>query len=107
MRDVMEMLEHYRILEWQCVLMNERLAEQLPEDAELLRERIEDTNFLLRSRDRYEADRRTLAECEERLRARLRLCAFKGRRTFRAQTKNGRWLQFSTNSVTRGDYQPM
>ena len=29
-RDVMEMLGHFRTLEWQYVLMNERLSEELP-----------------------------------------------------------------------------
>ena len=103
-RDVMEMLEHYRALEWQYVLMRERLAEA---DDAGLRERMEHTLFVLRSRDRYEPDRQTLAQREERLRARLRCCAFKGTRTFQVQTENGKWLQFSTRSVARGDYQPM
>ena len=106
-RDVMEMLGHFRTLEWQYVLMNERLSEELPDDADLMRERMEHTLFVLRSRDRYEADRQTLAQREERLRARLRLCAFKGPQSFRVQIENGRWLQFSTQSVARGDYQPM
>ena len=79
MRAMMEMLDHFRTIEWQYVLMTERIAEQLPEYEELLlRERIEHADFLLRSRDRYEADRRMHAQREERLRARLRLCAFKG-----------------------------
>ena len=102
-RDVMEMLGHFRTLEWQYTLMNERLSEALPDDvADLMRERVEHTLFVLRSRDQYEADRQR----EERLRARLRLCAFKGPQTFRVQIENGRWLQFS-NSVARGDSQPM
>ena len=57
-----------------------------------MRERMEHTLFVLRSRDRYEADRQTLAQREERLRARLRLCAFKGTQTVRVQIENGRWL---------------
>ena len=95
-RDVLEMLEHYRTLEWQYVLMRERLSD----DADLRQEL-----FVLRSR--AQADRQTLAQREERLRARLRLCAFKGTQTFRVQIENGRWLRFSTQSVARGDYQPM
>jgi hypothetical protein len=101
-RDVLEMLGHFRTLEWQYVLMRERLAEDAG-----LRERMEHTLLVLRSRARYEADRQTLAQREERLRARLRLCAFKGTQTFRVQIENGRWLRFSTQSVARGDYQPM
>ena len=95
-RDVLEMLEHFRTLEWQYVLMRERLSD----DADLRQEL-----FVLRSR--AQADRQTLAQREERLRARLRLCAFKGAQTFRVQIENGRWLRFSTQSVARGDYQPM
>ena len=106
-RDVMEMLGHFRTLEWQCALMHERLSEALPDDADLMRQRMEHALFVLRLRDGYEADRQTLAQREERLRARLRLCAFKGPQTFRVQIENGRWLQFSTNSVARGDSQPM
>ena len=79
-RDVMEMLGHFSTLEWQYTLMNERLSEALSDDADLLRQRMEHTLFVLRSRDRYEADRQTLAQREERLRARLRLCAFKERK---------------------------
>ena len=105
--DVMEMLGHFRTLEWQYVLMNERLSEALPDDADLMRQRMEHTLFVLRLRDGYEADHQTLTQREERLRARLRLCAFKGPQTFRVQITNGRWLQFSTNSVARGDSQPM
>ena len=105
-RDVREMLGHFRTLEWQYVLMHERWSEVLPDDADLMRQQ-EHALFVLRLRDGYEADYQTLMQREERLRARLRLCAFKGPQTFRVQITNGRWLQFSTNSVARGDSQPM
>ena len=106
-RDVMEMLGHFRTLEWQYTLMLERLSEVLPDDADLMRQRMEHTQFVLRLREQYEEERQTLKQREDWLRARLRLCAFKGPQTFRVQIQNGRWLQFSTNSVARGDSQPM
>ena len=106
-RDVMDMLSYFNTLEWQYVLMLERLSEVLPGDADLMRQRMEHTQLVLRLREQYEEERRTLKQREERLRARLRLCAFKGTQTFRAELRNGRWLQFSTNSVARGDSQPM
>jgi hypothetical protein len=44
-----------------------------------MRERMEHTLFVLRSRDRYEADRQTLAQREERLRAAFVCARSKGR----------------------------
>ena len=105
--DVMEMLDTLRTLEWQYALMNERLSEALPDDADLMRQRMEHTLFVLRLRDGYEADRQMLTQREEWLRARLRMCAFKGPETFRVEITNGRWIQFSPHSVARGDSQPM
>ena len=106
-RDVMDMLGYFSTLEWQYTLMLERLSEALPGDADLMRQRMEHTQLVLRLRSQYEEERRTLKQREDWLRARLRLCAFKGPQTFRVELRNGIWLRFSTQSVARGDSQPM
>jgi hypothetical protein len=95
-RDVMDMLGYFNTLEWQYTLMLERLSEVLPGDADLMRQRMEHTQLVLRLRGQYEEERRVLKQREDWLRARLRLCAFKGPQTFRVEIRNGKYLQFST-----------